>query len=618
MPSLHKVLKFKAGVRATTAQARLFPAGIKNENQKLRRGEKQPASRSSSTAPEPSSSSSPSSPTSSRPSFVNSFVSSFSSSASSASPASSASSAASSDAGGVVLDLRHGKDTGLTVSESISRAVSTPSVHRPLRQSSQPLIFDANEPEWAKGFAVKVMFVNSPNGRTEDVLLHKAAAIKGGNSGNPPRDKVSPKGHLKDSGNNGLSALRNEVWKEKQWRALGAEVREDSLRRESLAELDKNSVSSIAERVEHSDNMVRNPVFSQEDPVDNEAARAVFKELSIAQELDTICKVSGWNLDKNAIGLQPLRNLSLSGNVCTDSTITSRPGCLFGRALHDASLAGEGVPLDRSSENASNVKVQHSASDGKSLKLVSGACNLPHPEKVKTGGEDAYFICPDKQVFGVADGVGGWADLGIDAGEYARELMAQSLNAVQQEPAGSIDPARVMEKAHSLTKCKGSSTACIIALTDSALEAANLGDSGFVIVRNSRTIFKSPVQQHQFNIPFQLEHGGSDPPSAAQVFSFQVFQGDVVVAGTDGLFDNVYDSELTTVVVQAVRGGLDPQKTAEKIAALAKSRAQDKNRQTPFSTAAQDAGFRFYGGKMDDITVIVSYITSTKSTAARL
>lgn len=113
------------------------------------------------------------------------------------------------------------------------------------------------------------------------------------------------------------------------------------------------------------------------------------------------------------------------------------------------------------------IVLVRSENDGKSLKLVSGACNLPHPEKLKTGGEDAYFICPDKQVFGVADGVGGWADLGIDAGEYARELMSQSLIAVQQEPAGCIDPARVMEKAHALTNCKGSSTACIIALTDS-------------------------------------------------------------------------------------------------------------------------------------------------------
>ncbi|KAF2543728.1 hypothetical protein F2Q68_00030486 [Brassica cretica] len=66
------------------------------------------------------------------------------------------------------------------------------------------------------------------------------------------------------------------------------------------------------------------------------------------------------------------------------------------------------------------------------------------------------------------------------------------------------------------------------------------------------------------------------------------------------------------IVVQAVRAGTDPQVTAQKIAALARQRAQDKNRQTPFSTAAQDAGFRYYGGKLDDITVVVSYVAASK------
>lgn len=115
----------------------------------------------------------------------------------------------------------------------------------------------------------------------------------------------------------------------------------------------------------------------------------------------------------------------------------------------------------------SSLLLCRAVSDSKSLKLLSGACNLPHPDKIKTGGEDAYFICPDKQVVGVADGVGGWADLGIDAGEYARELMSQAMIAVREEPQGSIDPARVLEKAHSMTKCRGSSTACILALSDS-------------------------------------------------------------------------------------------------------------------------------------------------------
>lgn len=62
--------------------------------------------------------------------------------------------------------------------------------------------------------------------------------------------------------------------------------------------------------------------------------------------------------------------------------------------------------------------------------------------------------------------MGGWADLGINAGLYARELMSHSVNAIQEEPKGSIDPSRVLEKAYSSTKARGSSTACIIALTD--------------------------------------------------------------------------------------------------------------------------------------------------------
>jgi protein phosphatase PTC7 len=95
-----------------------------------------------------------------------------------------------------------------------------------------------------------------------------------------------------------------------------------------------------------------------------------------------------------------------------------------------------------------------------------------------------------------------------------------------------------------------------------------------------------------------------------QVFTIPVTAGDVIIAGTDGLFDNLYNNEVTAVVVHAVRAGLEPQVTAQKIAALARQRAQDRNRQTPFSTAAQDAGFRYYGGKLDDITVVVSYITS--------
>ncbi|XP_051150081.1 probable protein phosphatase 2C 55 isoform X2 [Andrographis paniculata] len=260
----------------------------------------------------------------------------------------------------------------------------------------------------------------------------------------------------------------------------------------------------------------------------------------------------------------------------------------------------------------------HSSSDppelnvpiDRTLKLNSASCYLPHPDKEETGGEDAHFICTDEQAIGVADGVGGWADLGIDAGQYARELMSNSANAIREEPRGSIDPARVLEKAYSSTKAKGSSTACIIVLTNQGLHAINLGDSGFMVVRDGCTVFKSPVQQHDFNFTYQLANGDAgDLPSSGQVFKVPVAPGDVIIAGTDGLFDNLYNNEIAAVVVHGMRAGLGPQVTAQKIAALARQRAQDKDRQTPFSTAAQEAGFRYYGGKLDDITVVVSYIT---------
>ena len=47
-------------------------------------------------------------------------------------------------------------------------------------------------------------------------------------------------------------------------------------------------------------------------------------------------------------------------------------------------------------------------------------CMIPHPDKAYRGGEDAYFA--NNQLLIVADGVGGWADYGVDPGFYSRFL----------------------------------------------------------------------------------------------------------------------------------------------------------------------------------------------------
>jgi protein phosphatase PTC7 len=52
----------------------------------------------------------------------------------------------------------------------------------------------------------------------------------------------------------------------------------------------------------------------------------------------------------------------------------------------------------------------------------------------------------------------------------------------------------------------GSSTACVIVLNreTNMVYAANIGDSGFVIVRHGEVVHRSEEQQHYFNTPFQL------------------------------------------------------------------------------------------------------------------
>ncbi|KAL6960282.1 protein-serine,threonine phosphatase [Sarracenia purpurea var. burkii] len=102
--------------------------------------------------------------------------------------------------------------------------------------------------------------------------------------------------------------------------------------------------------------------------------------------------------------------------------------------------------------------------------------------------------------------------------------------------------------------------------------------------------------------------------NVGQVFKISLVPGDVIVAGTDGLFDNLYNNEISAVVVHGMGTGLGPKATAQEIASLARQRAMDRNRQTPFSATAQDAGFRYYGGKLDDITVVVSLATGSTNT----
>ena len=298
--------------------------------------------------------------------------------------------------------------------------------------------------------------------------------------------------------------------------------------------------------------------------------------------------------------------------------------------------------------------VQINASE---LSLIAAGSNLPHPDKVAKGGEDAWFVRIEKKGGGemyLADGVGGFNERGVDPGLYARVLTyeaAKAYAAQTKNPLGNAGPKKAIQVAQEKTRLPGASTMIIVALDGNILKVANLGDSGFRVVRHGKVVLASPAQEHYFNCPFQLGYAplseDIDSASEAQEFEFEIQPGDLVIVGSDGLFDNVFDEDIVAVANEAVAkvagaGAFSAAMAASRaLVTVARRNAEDPLCESPYaveltkhnkssteaanakgplgllSALASNAGSvmtgRKLGGKLDDITVIVGAIVATNA-----
>eukprot|EP00199_Chlamydomonas_sp_CCMP681_P002432 CAMPEP_0119108012 /NCGR_PEP_ID=MMETSP1180-20130426/12991_1 /TAXON_ID=3052 ORGANISM="Chlamydomonas cf sp, Strain CCMP681" /NCGR_SAMPLE_ID=MMETSP1180 /ASSEMBLY_ACC=CAM_ASM_000741 /LENGTH=385 /DNA_ID=CAMNT_0007093571 /DNA_START=92 /DNA_END=1249 /DNA_ORIENTATION=- len=281
----------------------------------------------------------------------------------------------------------------------------------------------------------------------------------------------------------------------------------------------------------------------------------------------------------------------------------------------------------------------------KTLAWACAVSYLPHPDKVHYGGEDAYFVSDvGGGAMGVADGVGGWAESGVNPADYSRLLMKIACaylegkdqfanDGVDRHESPLIDPRGALNAAHENTKVPGSATACVMQLdpVTNTLEAANLGDSGFVVIRNGAVVAKSRPLQHYFDCPLQFGAypefvEATDTADMADTYSIPLASGDVIVAGSDGLWDNLYQTEITALVP---RNANELQRSADSISTAARRHAGDSEFASPYTREALAQGLdlpwweklagmhikrtglhlkQLTGGKMDDITVMVALV----------
>jgi protein phosphatase PTC7 len=285
-------------------------------------------------------------------------------------------------------------------------------------------------------------------------------------------------------------------------------------------------------------------------------------------------------------------------------------------------------------------------------------------------GQDAFFISrvgdTNAVAFGVADGVGGWEESGVDPADFAHsfcDYMAFAAHEHKPEGGGSpLTPRALMQRGYDdvcrdrSVNAGGSTASVAIASEDGKLEVANLGDSGFVQLRLNGVHAYSEPQTHAFNTPYQLSivpasmlaraaaFGGAqlcDYPKDADVTQHNLKHGDILVLASDGVWDNLFNQDILRIasrlmtgigawktsdggirVVDNLQRFTEPEDSiqrpltlqsalATEIAGAAKAASTNQRLDGPFAKEVQKyyPQENWHGGKVDDICVVVVVVS---------
>ncbi|CAL5379573.1 unnamed protein product [Camellia sinensis] len=292
---------------------------------------------------------------------------------------------------------------------------------------------------------------------------------------------------------------------------------------------------------------------------------------------DTLEELIDTNKSESTMKLESSNRFRSGGDV--KEGLALQRGVIVRGEVHDGvpnvELEAQSSDLDGSEHRAvdleSETAVNREEISTAGYILSSGVYLLPHPSKASTGGDDAYFIV-GRNWLGVADGVSAWSEKGINPGIYSRELMENCRKIVSEcDSMPLINPEEVISEGALEAESPGSSTILVAYFDGQVLHVANIGDSGFIVIRNGVVYKKSTPRSFEFNCPFQIA------------------------------------------------SGVDPSEYVDEIAEALARRAHEIGNSTtcmtPFADAVATFEFDegFTGGKLDDVVVIVSLVQKISS-----
>lgn len=228
---------------------------------------------------------------------------------------------------------------------------------------------------------------------------------------------------------------------------------------------------------------------------------------------------------------------------------------------------------------------------------------IPHPKKVKWGGEDALFV--QGRTFGVFDGVSGCKKirgLPLFSKTLAKKMMQHCRTSLTTDEMRE----RLQSAGQFAKECATGSTTAVVASIgeDNMLRVLNMGDSVLIVIRDGKVVCRTKDTGKSFNVPCQLPFCSPKVTKYTSVLDIMIKPGDVIVAGSDGVFDNLSQESICAIVKQSC-----PPKAcvmAKDIIMETKRVSRDRQAPTPIAKVYKDMGKGDgFGGKKDDMCCVV-------------